>query len=357
MSKTNGMNLRKYFSLLIILSLCVACPSDDENEPILVPVRDRGEQSLLDDEILQEFLQTHFYNYDEFEAGGDNFDYRVVIDTIAGENSDRIPIIDRPELDVITYDRFGTTNTLYILRARAGGTPGEENSSELRSNYTDSLFMNFRGVHLDDGSVFDGTANPIWLNLPATIDGFAQGLVGFRGDPDGVSTNEDGTSSYTNFGSGAVFVSSGLGYFNQPPSGIDLYANLIFTFQIFDVLETDHDGDLIKSIDEDLAGNNFLFDEEDNTDGDVAFNFRDPDDDNDGVRSRLEIMTAGEGDNQVFVAFLDTDNDGTPDHLDTDDDGDGRDTIDEIEVNTVTGEVSFPDSDGDGTPDYLDSDS
>lgn len=350
------MNLRNYFGLVAILLVCAGCPSDDDAEPNVIPVRDRGEQSIEDDALIQEFLQTHFYNYEEFEAGDEDFDYEIVFDTIAGDNSNKTPIIDRPELEVITYDRFDTSNTLYILRARIGGTP-EGNQVELTSNYTDSLFMNFRGVHLDDGSVFDGTANPIWLNLPATIDGFAQGLEGFKGDPDGVSINGDGTSTYENFGSGAVFVSSGLGYFNQPPAGIDIYANLIFTFQIFDILKTDHDGDFIMSIDEDIAGNNFLFDEDDNTDGDAAFNFRDPDDDNDGVATRLEVVTAGEGDDEVFVSFLDTDNDGTSDHLDTDDDGDGIDTADEIEFNTVTGEITYPDTDGDGTPDYLDSDS
>lgn len=357
------MNLRNYLGLVAILLICVGCPNEDDDGPNVIPVRDRGEQAIEDDALIQEFLQTHFYNYEEFEAGGDTFNYEVVFDTIAGVNSDKTPIIDRPELEVITYDRFDASNTLYILRARVGGTPGG-NPAELTSNYTDSLFMNFRGVHLDDGSVFDGTANPIWLNLPATIDGFSQGLEGFSGDPDGVLVNEDGTASYENFGSGAVFVSSGLGYFNQPPAGIDIYANLIFTYQIFDILKTDHDGDFIMSIDEDIESNNFLFDEEDNTDGDAAFNFRDPDDDDDGVNTRLEIITTltddddtNDDEDERFVAFLDTDNDGTPDHLDTDDDGDGRDTIDEIDFNSSTGEITYPDTDGDGTPDYLDSDS
>lgn len=351
------MNLRNYFGLVAILLVCVGCPNDDEGiNATPVELRDRGEQSLLDDELLQEFLRTHFYNYEEFEAAEDSFDYIVVIDTIAGENSDKTPLLDRPELETITYDRFDASNTLYILRARIGGSPNN-NPDELTSKYTDSLFMNFRGSTLVDGSVFDGTANPIWLDLPTTVDGFARGLEGFKGDPDGITLNDDGTTSFDNFGSGTVFIPSGLGFFNQPTPGIAPFSTLIFNFQVFSVIDTDHDGDLIRTIDEDIAGNNFLFDEEDNTDGDLIFNFRDPDDDNDGVRSRLEIMTAGEGDNQVFVAFLDTDNDGTPDHLDTDDDGDGRNTRNEIEVNTLTGEVSFPDSDGDGTPDYLDSDS
>ena len=99
-------------------------------------------------------------------------------------------------------------------------------------------------------------------------------------------------------------------------------------------------------------------DEEDNTDGDAVPNFRDPNDENDGVITRLEveIETADDGNFVAFVGFLDTDNDGTPDHLDTDDDGDGRLTINEIVIN-ADGSVTYTDTDGDGTPDYLDADS
>ena len=129
-------------------------------------------------------------------------------------------------------------------------------------------------------------------------------------------------------------------------------------------VEADHDNDGIRSIDENIDGNDFLFDEIDNTDGDALPNFRDGDDDNDGVRTRLEInfttmMVDGE-EVEVFDSYKDTDGDGTSDHLDTDDDGDGRLTMDEILFITNpdgTPGITFTDADGDGIPDYLDSDS
>ena len=52
----------------------------------------------------------------------------------------------------------------------------------------------------------------------------------------------------------------------------------------------------------------------------------------------------------------DTDGDLAPNYSDADDDGDGRPTSDEIVVN-ADGSITFPDEDNDGTPDYLDSDS
>lgn len=357
------MKLEKYIGLLAILVLCVGCGNDDDDGgPEVIPVRDRAEQSVEDDVLIREYLQTHFYNYEEFEAAGDEFDYVVRIDTISGDNSGKTPILNRPELKTYTYDLFDASNTLYVLMARDGGTPNEDIPQEIAATYTDSIFMEFTGSEIEGGNVFDATANPIWLNLPATINGFARGLENFKGDPDGATINDDGTVTFNNFGSGVVFVPSGLGYFNQPPSNIGFYASIMFNFQTFQVKVTDHDGDLIPTIREDINANKFLFDDVDNTDGDAAFDFRDPDDDNDGVRTRLEIMTTMEENEEgemveVFSAFLDTDNDGTPDHLDTDDDGDGRETIDEIAINPSTGVVTYTDTDGDGTPDYLDSDS
>ena len=88
----------------------------------------------------------------------------------------------------------------------------------------------------------------------------------------------------------------------------------LFTY----VEETDHDGDGIPSIMEDLNGNGYLFD--DNTDDDL----------------------------EPFNVFI-------PNFLDPDDDGDGIITREEIIFNP-DGSLTFPDSNGNGIPDYLDKD-
>ncbi len=355
------MKLRNYLGLILVLLVCVACPNNDD-DLIEVPVRDRGEQSVEDDELLVEYLSTHFYNYEEFENPPADFDYKIVFDTIAGDNSDKTPLINRPELKKKQYNRFDTDNSLYILQVREGS------GVEPVATFTDSTLLAYEGFNLY-GETFDATVNPIWLNLPTTIDGFANGLgtsvnllstvsednnVGFGG-ASGFTVEPDGTTSFNqDYGVGAVFVPSGLAYFNQPPADISLYGSIVFTFSVFDVVITDHDGDGIITINEDIDNNGFLFDEADNPDGDAVPAFRDPNDDNDGILTKLETVTDEDGN---FVSLLDTDGDGINDHLDTDDDGDGRPTIDEIIVNTLTGEITYTDTDGDGTPDYLDSDS
>ena len=79
-----------------------------------------------------------------------------------------------------------------------------------------------------------------------------------------------------------------------------------------------------------------------NTDGDSFPNYKDWDDDNDGILTKNEDPN---GDNNPVND--DTDGDGVPNYLDSDDDGDGIPSIEESVTN---------DDDGDGIPDYLDAD-
>lgn len=360
--KRTLMKLRNYLGLIAILLVCVGCPNDDDDGLIEVPVRDRGEQSIEDDEEIRTYLATHFYNYEDFENPPADFDYEIRFGEIEGDNADKTPILERSELKTKIYSRFGAENKLYILQVREGA------GNESFATFTDSTLMTYKGVNLG-GDTFDASPSPIWFNLPSTIDGFSNGIgksvalsvssnevdnVGFKGAT-GFTVSPDGTADFTqDYGIGAIFIPSGLAYFNQPPPGIELYKPLVFTFSVFDVVITDHDGDGIISLNEDLDGNGFLFDAEDNPDEDAVAAYQDPDDDNDGILTKLETVTDDEGN---FVSVMDTDGDTIEDHLDTDDDGDGIPTEEEIEINPVTGEITYPDTDGDGTPDYLDSDS
>lgn len=343
------MNIKNYLGLIAVLLVCTACPNDDDG-PEAIPLRDRGEQAAEDDELIREYLQTHFYNYEEFANPPADFNYKIVFDTIANDNADKTPLID--QVTTKTFNRVETDQTIYILTAREG-------VGEFVPTFADSTFLSFSGQKIY-GDVFDSTASPIWLDLVSTIEGFAKGVAGSK-PGSGFMVNPDGTTTFEqDYGIGAVFMPSGVAYYAAPPanSSIGLYANLVFTYDTLLADQADHDNDFIPSILEDVNNNGFLFDqEEDNTDGDAVPNFRDPNDENDGVLTSLEVLTEVDSEgNTVFAGFLDTDNDGIPDHLDTDDDGDGIDTIDEIEIEP-DGTVVFPDTDQDGTPNYLDSDS
>ncbi|RMB60604.1 hypothetical protein EAX61_07235 [Dokdonia sinensis] len=419
------MKIRFALSLLLLTILCFSCRNDDDDDGIVsVPPRDRGEQAATDDARIRMFLETYFYNYEEFENPPAGFDFQIRFEKIEGDNSDKIPMID--QVTSKTINRFDTDQTLYILTAREGQTVGTEGETLHVPTIADSVFIKYRGSNLgrfadgdedgikdyadadadenssaqdsdgdgiidaedadndndqvtDDGvqdengdgvidrqvTIFDSAPQPTWFDLTQGIEGFTNGIAGSK-STSGFSISSDGTPSFdNNFEIGAIFIPSGLAYFNAPPnSNIPLYSPLIFTFDHFFSIETDHDQDGIISIDEDINNNGFLFDDDedaDNTDGDLAFNFRDSDDDNDNVITRLEVnfvvrIVDGE-EVEVFDSYKDTDGDGTPDHLDTDDDGDGRPTASELRTNSNTGAIIYFDSDGDGIPDYLDADS
>jgi len=116
------------------------------------------------------------------------------------------------------------------------------------------------------------------------------------------------------------------------------------------------------------------------TDGDKVPDFKDVDDDNDGIIDIREDKNE-DGDNKHTTNPTDTDGDGIPDYLDIDSDNDG--ILDNVEAQTIAGYIEpcgvdkdknglddnyeetpgscgglIPvDTDGDGIPDYLDIDS
>jgi len=137
-SKKNFMTFKNYLSVLAVLVLFISCGEDD-NTPEAIPFRDRGEQSITDDAFIREYLETHFYNYEEFANPPENFDYEIRFDTIAGNNADKTPLIQQVESK--TYDRFEASNTLYILTAREGALLDENGEENHRTTFADSTLM------------------------------------------------------------------------------------------------------------------------------------------------------------------------------------------------------------------------
>lgn len=299
------MRINKFFIVSLFLAvLTISCEKDDDNPGgEVVPPRDRGEQEIDDQEALQAYLATHFFNYEDFENPPEDFDYVVRLDSIDGANAEKIPLIESDLLESKTVRRDSVDYTIYILTVREG--MGEQ------PTFADSTFVTYAGELLS-GSLFDNTVTPIWLDLANSVPGFSQALTAFKGAT-GFEVNPDNTITWTkDYGIGAVFMPSGLGYFSVPRTGIPPYSPLVFSFNLFNVNQTDHDGDGIPSFLEDLDGNENLG--TDNTDEDRLVNFMDPDDDNDFIPTREEIVINEDG----SIEFPDEDGDGTPDYLDSD---------------------------------------
>jgi hypothetical protein len=316
---------KRFCVVLVGIGLLSGCGEDDGIDIEIVPPRDLAEVAIENDAEIREYLQSHFYNYEEFENPPAGFDFKIVVDTLAGENAGKIPLIDQVESIEITVtsgelgleDQPDVDHTLYYLIAREG--------MDESPSVADSSFVTYRGTLLDDRD-FDGSFNqPIWFDL-ARIQGPLQGARGFtEGMPffkasGGITSNPDGTVTSIDGGVGMIVMPSGLGYFNAAPTNaIPNYSSLIFFIELFTIEETDHDEDGIPSIMEDLDGDGYLY--------------------NDNTNEEQERETIG---GVLRVNFLDPD-----------DDGDEVPTRDEIIINP-DGSLEFPDSNGNGTPDYLD---
>jgi len=323
------------FLTIIVVAIVFACKSDDD--PVsFAELRDRGEQQIEDDAALIEFLNTHFYNYEEFDftnpEGVANDDFRIVFDTIQGVNADKTPLINQVEVRTTTYLDF--EYKYYVLKLREGG--GKSYSS------FDAVDLVYHGQLLDLETLdlrLTRVQLPLVSASSSTVRGFQLGLPEFK-TPEDIVEGTDGFLQPRNGGIGAVFMPSGMGYFNLPQTGIPSYSPLIFSFNLFDVIYLDVDFDGLLSSMEDIDGDRDVAN--DDTDGDGIPDFRDGDDDGDGTFTVNEVVqntyTLNPGDTEPIYAsneVIKTRN--------TDDAG----------VTTIR-TVVLTDTDGDGTPDYLD---
>ena len=224
---------------------------------------------------------------------------------------------------------------------------------------------------LEGDGDFDGDGIPDDLDIDSDNDGIPDNIEAQTTDgyiqPSGEDINGDGLDdAYGTDGIGLDPVNTdGEGL----PDYVDEDSDNDGVDDIIEANDNNRDGfadSILTGNDSDGDGLDDAFDDEDghvsndgitdpndeypDFDGTEDVDYRDIDDDGDGVDTIFELDPAGDGGDPD-----DTDNDGNPDYLDTDDDGDQIDTIDENPDPNGDGNPDDAfDTDGDGTPDYLD---
>ena len=219
--------------IVFFLSVIYSCNNDDEIEP----PRDFGEQAVLDQQSLEDFLSTHFYNYEDFENNDSNV--KIIIDSIYGETLDKIPLINQVKKNIINVrisEGSYVDHPIYTLIAREGN--GQSPS------VVDSTYVSYKGLLLNK-STFDESFTPIWFDLTSVVRGFREGIPALKSGE--FSVDQNNVPSFSNFGQGAIFMPSGLGYFGRATGSIPAYSPIIFMIDLFLVKQTDHDGDGILS--------------------------------------------------------------------------------------------------------------
>ena len=288
---------KKLFFLVPVFLLLLQCKKEDTSPTYTI--RDYSEQVTVDQDLLESYLKTHTYNYEDFN---NESDVNIKLDTISDNNSSRLTLFEQAKIktiDVANSEGQITSHNLYYIIAREGSN---ENPS-----VADSVYVSYDGI-LIDGNTFDNRKFPIWIDLANSLQGFREGVSELRTGK--FTENSNGTIDYTSFGVGLFFIPSGIGYFENISAGIPEYSPLIFTVKLMTHTDTDHDNDGILSIFEDIDGDNNPFG--DDTDGDNLWNMYDVDDDGDG------ILTVNELDKNNDSIIDDSNNDGIPDYLDPD---------------------------------------
>lgn len=291
-----------------------SCKNDDDDEATALVLQSLSETAIENDAEIQTFLQTHFYTLENSQ---------VVIDTIAGDNLDKVALSEQILFDTVTLspsdlgleedNDAGVNHKLYYLVIADGADNGAF------ATVADSTFLSYEGARLD-GEIFDSRLEaPIWFDLlgnpllgvGGVVKGFQKGLTRFKQGGNAIE-NGDGTYSIEDPSIGLIIMPSGLAYFAGIAPGKS-YAPILFKLNVIRTVNADHDLDGIPSILEDLENDEDFF--ADDTDGDEFANFLDADDDGDGILTIDEIEVDADGN---FVAYKDTDGDGIFDHLDND---------------------------------------
>jgi len=290
-----------YFVLVTLIFFLSSCDSD--NNSVAVEINDYSEQLATDNALLVDYLSTHFYNYQDFPRS-ENKIVSIEIDTISGDNANKIPLIDQvQQISVPLTDANNAiiNHTLYYIVAQQGS------ELERKPAIVDSTYVAYKGELLS-GYKFDERVSPVWFDNASVVSGFRYGLQHFA--PGTYSVNESGIIRFQDFGQGIIFMPSGIGYYASGLATIPNYSPLVFSVSVYTTNESDHDNDGILSKNEDPDGDGNPFN--DDTDSDGILNFNDIDDDGDG------ILTYNEFDKDKDGVVDDTDNDGTPDYLDSD---------------------------------------
>lgn len=286
--------------LLFIFPLLLSCNKDDDNT---IEIRDYSEQVITDEGTIEEYLKSHYYNYEDFNSlNSFEVDIKVRIDTISDATANKTPLFDQvtvKTLNVSDSDGLETPHKLYYIIAREG--------IATNPSIVDSVYITYKGM-LTDNYVFDERRYPAWLDLANSLQGFREGVSELKSGE--FKQNSNGTIQYSSYGVGLFFLPSGIGYFENTTANIPEYSPLIFSVSLMTSNPTDHDNDGILSINEDIDGDGDPF--YDDTDGDNLWNMYDSDDDGDGT------LTINELDKNNDQIIDDTDNDGIPDYLDPD---------------------------------------
>ncbi|AWH86808.1 FKBP-type peptidylprolyl isomerase [Flavobacterium album] len=261
----------KAFGLLSIITLFAACKKDDGVN--VVPPRDYAVQYATEKVDIENYLKTHYMVVNPTTLDATFF--------AIPEGGTQTSIWEQTEYPL--RNKIVNSNnvdyTVYYLMFNEGTGESPTRADNVLVAYSGTIFS---------GLQFDSQPYPQTLSsLAGTILGWQEIIPLFK-TGQYVDTNPNDPPTFQNYGAGAMFLPSGLAYYNSTPaSGVSAYDSMIFTFKFYALEYTDIDGDGILNKYETVDGVDI---KDYDTDGDDVPNYLDTDDDGDGHFTKYEIM-------------------------------------------------------------------
>ncbi|WP_424004096.1 gliding motility-associated C-terminal domain-containing protein [Maribacter sp. IgM3_T14_3] len=299
------------------------------------------------------------------DANNDGFSDSIAANPLEDPNTDGDAVVDRLDID---SDNDGIPDNVEA-QTTDGYIPPSGNDSD--NDGIDDAYDFGSGTPITPEDT-DNDTIPDYLDEDSDGDSVMDNNEGndfdFNGVPDQTFTGTDTDGDGLDDGYEGADVNDGFDVNDEIDSPATDLPNTDGTEDV-NYRDLDDDGDGINTIDEDIDGDNdhtnddtdsdgipdYLDPTDDriDTDGDGVPDETDLDDDNDGILDTDEDPNV-DGDNNPLTDAQDSDNDGFPDTIDIDSDNDG--IPDNVEAQTTDGYIlpSGNDSDNDGIDDAYD---
>lgn len=289
--------MNNIFKILSVFVFCVIIASCSKSSTEDTPVRDYAEQYKADIDSIDDYIDTHYMTVDP-----SNYDVTFSEIPDGGTQQSIREQTQYPLKDTLISED-GIEYKVYFLKFREGDA-----TSGRRPTQVDSVYVSYKGIKLTEATtggedVFDKAETPIWFKLQEVITGWGHIIPNFK---TGTYTPASGgnAATFQNFGTGVMFLPSGLAYYNNAAGTISSYSPIIFSFKLLELQYRDHDGDGILSKDER------------NLTDPASLNL------NPLTRWKENPYSGYDYNGDGVLEIYDTDGDGIPNMYDIDDDGD-----------------------------------
>lgn len=260
------IKLKHFLYALILGTIMYSCGDSDENQ--IVDNFDHAGQAKIDNDSILKFLKNNYFD--------------DTLDSIVPLKSGKTSLFEDDRLLTKKVNEFDIDYTYYVFVQHEGAPDVDKGFPTVIDSilpvYRLRTLTNAMEVKKEQDLIF-----PSWFNQLNVIRGWRYPWVHFKGGNNLSTVGEP--LKYEDGGKGFFILPSGLSYRNSS----NALANkiLLYYIELYDFVEgTDHDGDNIPSIKEDINGDGKPWN--DDTDNDTRFNFLDDDDDGDRILTKDE---------------------------------------------------------------------